>query len=483
MTPGTLTRDKRSWPERREAALKNRVLRQNVGRVTRRVAAARVRAYAEYEPGRLMREQARGVKRRALATLPEVLMRAVRRLQSNGATVVELSGPEDVARYLTDLAKRRGASLVVKSKSMMTEELNLNHRLEVEGLTVRETDLGEYIIQLLGERPSHILAPAAHRNRAEVQELFERTADAAGVERPASDDPAVLTQFARQRLREEFLSADIGITGANFVVAETGTVVLITNEGNADMVTSLPPVHVVVVGIEKVVDTWEDLVPLIQQPALSGVGQRLSGYTTLISGPRPHDHPEGPEELHVLFVDNGRRTILGGPYEDVLTCIRCGACYNVCPVYRQVGGHAYGSTYAGPIGAVETPLLAGLQLLPELPRSLCTLCNACLEACPMGIELPDHLITLRRDEVEAHMERGTTRFTYRWWGRWWSSPRRYRAFVAMAKRAQRVYVRGGRLTAMVGLPGGWFKTRDMPPIAAETFHEWWDRHRGPERHE
>ena len=477
---GRLVRDPAPWRERRDRALGSPVLRANIGSVTRRLAGARQRAYADYPAGQALRVAGRDARRRAVAGLEPLLGQLRDRLAENGAHVIFAAGPSEVSDYIVSLAARRGAKRVVKSKSMLTEELDLNRRLASAGLAVRETDLGEYIIQLLDERPSHILAPAAHRNRGEIHAVFQEAARREGVAGPSSDGVGPLTAFARERLRQDFLAADIGITGANFLVAETGTVVLVTNEGNADMVVSLPPVHVVVAGIDKVLAAWEDLAAVIQQPALSGVGQRLSAYTTLVSGPRAPGAAEGPEELHVLLVDNGRRQLLGGPYADVLTCIRCGACYNVCPVYRQVGGHAYGSTYAGPIGAVETPLLAGLDFLPELPQSLCTLCSACEEACPMDIALPHHLITLRRRQVEEGREPTATRLTYRAWGRLWSSLRQYRRFVSWARRGQRFLMHQDRLVRAPGLWAGWFETRDMPPIAAETFHEWWARRLPPE---
>jgi L-lactate dehydrogenase complex protein LldF len=476
---GRLPRDPEPWPRRRDQALANGVLRKNLAEVTRRLARARLVAYGEYPEGEQRRLRAREAKRHAIHHLDATLARLTDAFGRRGVQVARAQGPADVARYVLDVAARRGATRVVKSKSMVTEELELNGALMAQGLSVRETDLGEYIIQLLDERPSHILIPAAHRNRAQIRDTFEQEARRAGVPAPASDAVGDLTGFAHDRLREEFLAADIGITGANFLVAETGTVVLVTNEGNADMVSSLPPVHIVVAGIEKVVAEWTDLIDIIQQPALSGIGQRLSAYTTLISGPREPGQLEGPEELHVILVDNGRRSLLGTPYEDVLSCVRCGACYNVCPVYRQVGGHAYGTVYGGPIGAVETPLLAGLRFMPELPQSLCTLCNACVEACPMDIALPHHFISLRRDLVAAGSEPAAKRLTYAVWGRLWSDPRRYRSFVRWARRGQRVAVRQGKLVAGPGLLRGWFLTRDMPPIAHQTFHEWWDQHRGP----
>jgi L-lactate dehydrogenase complex protein LldF len=470
-----LPKDGRAWATRRDRALANPVLRRNLAEVTRRLATARVTAYREYPRAEALRVQARSRKRETIRHLDTHLAALEAALTQRGAQVVRAAGADAVAAYVLQVAARRGGRRVVKSKSMVTEELDLNARLEAHGLAVRETDLGEYIIQLAGERPSHILIPAAHRNRAEIRTLFAREAEAGDGPPPASDAVGDLAGFARARLREEFLRADIGITGANFLVAETGTVVLVTNEGNADMVSSLPPVHIVVAGIEKVVATWEDLAAIIQQPAMSGIGQRLSAYTTLISGPREPGQVEGPEELHVILVDNGRRGLLGTAYEDVLSCIRCGACYNVCPVYRQVGGHAYGTVYGGPIGAVETPLLAGLRFMPELPQALCTLCNACVEACPMDIDLPHHFITLRRTEVDAHIESWGKRFTYTVWGRLWATPAGYRRLVRWARRTQAPMMRSGRLTRAPGLLGGWFKTRDMPPVAAETFHEWWAR--------
>jgi L-lactate dehydrogenase complex protein LldF len=461
------------WPERRARALADSTLRETLARVMPQIAAARVRAYAGDPTAEAARVRARDRRRETLAENSSLLTQAIQTIEAHGGQTAVVADGTAAARYILEVAARRHARLVVKSKSMVTEELELNRRLEQGGLTVRETDLGEYIIQLAGEKPSHILAPAIHRNRLQVKDVFDAQARRDGVPPPNSDDITALTRYARERLRNDFLTADIGITGANFVVAETGTVVLITNEGNADMVTTLPPVHIVVVGIEKLVAHFDDLIDLLPQPAMNGVGLRLSAYTTLISGPRLPGQLEGPEEWHVLFVDNGRRAILDSPFAEVLTCIRCGACYNVCPVFRQVGGHAYGSVYGGPIGVALTPLLLGLEEAADLPDSLCTLCHACVEACPMDIDLPTYFVELRQRLVKRRLKPMAVRATYHQWSRLWATPGGYRRSVRLARIAQRLYSRRGRLVAGPGLLGGWTQTRDMPPVAAETFLEWW----------
>ena len=477
--PGILPQDPRPWTDRRDQGLHDTVMRDTLGRVTRRVSEARIQAYAHYPEGEAMRSRAKEAKRAAIRDLDRHLIEAAAQIEAHGGVVRRMESPHDVSRYIIELARRHQARRIIKSKSMMTEELELNHSLEAAGLAVRETDLGEYIIQLAHEKPSHILAPAAHKNRHQIHTLFNEEAQRSGVEGVDHADIPELTAFARRRLREEFLIADIGITGGNFLVAETGTLVLITNEGNADMVTALPPLLISVVGIEKLVATWEDLTDIIQQPALSGVGQLLSSYTTFVSGPRGSKTLDGPKEWHVLLVNNGRSGLRGTEFEDVLSCIRCGACLNVCPVFRQVGGHAYGSVYVGPIGAVEPPLLAGLSQFPEMPSSLCTLCNACQEACPMDIALPQHFLALRREKVRRRLESPTLRLTYRQWGRLWATPAGYRLSVRLGRIVQKLSLQNGRLVRAPGPARGWFNTRDMPPIAQETFHEWWKRRKQP----
>ncbi|MDI3298560.1 MAG: LutB/LldF family L-lactate oxidation iron-sulfur protein [Bacillota bacterium] len=467
------------WPVRRSRALLAPRLREAATRAARRLQGQKEAACAAYPQGEAMRRRAVEAKRRALRRLDALLAQLTERVEARGGHVVRARWPEDVARYVLEVARRRGARRIVKSKSMTTEEVELNAHLEAAGLEVRETDLGEYIVQLAGERPAHILVPAAHKSRADVRRLFAREAERTGETPPAGESPEELTAFARRRLRQEFLEAEIGITGGNFLVAETGTLVLITNEGNGRMVTSLPPVHIAVVGIEKVVATWEELADLIQQPPLSGVGQRLTSYVSLLSGPRRPDELDGPEEFHLILLDNGRSELLGTDFEDVLRCIRCGACLNVCPVFRAVGGgHAYGSVYSGPVGVVLTPLLAGLESAPELPESLCSMCHACGEACPMEIDLPGHILRLRRQEAARGLEPRGFATALALWARLWSTLAGFLLSARLGRLGQGLWRREGRLTGGPGPLSAWFVGRDMAPLAPESFHEWWRRRGG-----
>ncbi|MCL6521513.1 MAG: lactate utilization protein [Firmicutes bacterium] len=476
---GRLPRAPAPWPVRRSRALLETRLREAANRATRRLQEQKREAYRTFPRGEAMRRRAVEAKRRALGDLEALLEEATRHVEARGGRVFRARGPEEVAGYVLEVARRRGARRVVKSKSMTSEEVELNDRLEAAGLEVRETDLGEYIVQLAGERPAHILVPAAHKSRADIRELFAREAERTGEEPPAGDEPPELTAFARRRLRGEFLEAEIGISGGNFLVAETGTLVLITNEGNGRMVTSLPPVHIALVGIEKVVATWEELADLVQQPPLSGVGQRLTSYVSLLSGPRRPGELDGPEEFHLILLDNGRSDLLGSEFEDVLRCIRCGACLNVCPVFRAVGGgHAYGSVYSGPVGVVLTPLLAGLEHAPELPESLCSMCHACGEACPMEIDLPGHILRLRRQETRRGLAPRLFDRLLPLWSRLWSTPGGFLLSARLGRLGQRFWRREGRLTGAPGPLAGWFVSREMAPLAGESFHEWWRRNRG-----
>ena len=475
--PGELPPAGATWAERRRRALGDPAMRAAVAKSTRSLAAKKEAVFAAYPAAEAMRTRAVIARRSSLGRVDALLDELTRRVEARGGHVVRAAGPADVGHYVLDVARRRGVQRVVKSKSMATEEIALNEQLENAGLHVRETDLGEYIIQLAGERPAHILVPASHKTRQQVRALFDREAAACAVDPPVGDATPELTAFARRQLRADFLAADMGISGGNFLVAETGTLVLITNEGNGRMTTSLPRVHVAVVGIDKIVATWADLADLLQQPALSGTGQRLSTYTTFITGPRREGERDGPEEFHLLLLDNGRHELLETEFADVLACIRCGACLNVCPVFRTIGGQAYGSMYSGPIGVVLTPLLGGLERAPELPKSACALCYACADACPMDIDLPRHILALRRTEVERSMEPWTVRLTFQAWGRLWANPAGFRLTSRLGRLGQWVYVRDGRLKGAPGLVGGWTATRNAPPLARESFHEWWARRR------
>src|SRR3989475_6595522 len=358
--------------------------------------------------------------------------------------------------------------MAVKSKSMATEEIHLNDALEAIGVTPVETDLGEYIIQLAHERPSHIIAPAIHKTKGQVAELFSRELHRPGL----AADPEVLTKIAREELREKFLQADLGITGANFAVAETGTVVLVTNEGNGRMTTSLPRVHVAVMGVEKVIPSMTDLAVFLAILAKTATGQKLSVYTTLVQGPRRPGELEGPDELHLILMDNGRTRQIAGTLREALYCLRCGACLNVCPVYRQIGGHAYGYTYPGPIGILLTAMLKGNAAVKDLAHAS-SLCGACKDVCPVRIDIPRMLVELREHLDREKIAPWGERMLFGLARRAMASPGLFDAGVRLGRMAQRPFVRDGKLRTLPLFFGKWTRTRDLPPVAARTFSERW----------
>jgi len=420
-----------------------------------------------------VRARAAAIRQHAVAHLDYYLGQAAEQIQRRGGQVYFARNAEDVGRVVLEIARRRGADLVVKSKSMASEEVHLNQILARAGIEAVESDLGEYIVQLAGETPSHIIIPAIHKTREQVAELFGRV-----IGHALSADTPTLTAVARQVLREKFLRAGIGVSGANFVVAETGTLVLVTNEGNGRLVSSVPPVHVAIVGIEKVIPTLADLSPLLAVLARSATGQQITTYTHLITGPRRPGELDGPEELHVVFLDNGRSRILGSEYEQVLTCIRCGACLNVCPVYRQIGGHAYGGVYSGPIGAVITPLLGGRQEWSDLPMAT-SLCGACHEVCPVGIPLHDLLVRLREENVAAGRTEGGERLAMRLLAWAWSRPWAYRLSGRIARWLQRGFFAGSAAgdgcwsERGPGPLAAWAAGRQVPVLAPRSFRELW----------
>jgi L-lactate dehydrogenase complex protein LldF len=358
---------------------------------------------------------------------------------------------------------------VVKAKSMATEETHLNTALEQGGMKVVETDLGEYIIQLAGEPPSHIIAPVVHKRLEDIAELFTRELDL-----PPTLDPQVICAAARTLLRREFLAADMGISGCTFAIAETGTVCIVTNEGNGRMTSSLPRVYVVVMGLEKIVPTMEDAFLQYQALCRSATGQQCSVYLSMTSGPRKPGDVEGPAEFHVILMDNGRLDMLAKGYGEALCCIRCGACLNVCPVYREIGGHAYGSTYSGPIGAVISPLLHTKVTEQEQLPFASTLCGACRDACPVKIDLPQLLLDLRRDVVEE--KAGWFDHTaIRGFANTMQSRAAYETAGKVASLATNVVAGfgGGNIKFMPGPLAGWTDSRNFPPFARRSFREQW----------
>ncbi len=437
---------------RRQLALP--FLRQSLPRATDHTVETTRRRFEEtgFTP---LRDYARDVRAHAIAEIAELLPRFVERCRANGMTVHLAADEGEARRIVADVLSERDVKIAVKSKSMLSEEIDLNPALEARGVEVVETDLGEYVVQLMGDRPSHIIAPIIHRTQGEVKELFESRAG-----RVLDDTPEALTAYAREALREKFLAADAGITGVNFGVAETGTLVLLTNEGNARLATSAPRIHVALMGIERLLPRLGDLAVLVPLLAGSGTGQLVTTYVSMLDGPRRAGEPDGPEEVHLVLVDNGRGALVGSRYEDVLRCIRCGACQNVCPVYRQVGGHAYGWVYGGPIGAVLTPLFQGQEHGGELPHAS-SLCGACDDACPVGIPLHDLLGRLRRDRTaEGHTPRAE-RIMFRLWARAWSSPTAYRASVRVSRTALPLLRRAGRRLPLPVL-SRWTRGRDLP---------------------
>jgi L-lactate dehydrogenase complex protein LldF len=476
-----------------------------------------------------MKDRAAAIRREVLANLDPLLDQLQASLESHGVTVHRCTTPEDARRVVLDLVHREGVRRVVKSKSMATEEIDLADTLEAHGVTALETDLGEYIVQLAGERPSHIITPVIHKTLPQIAAVLSREA---GSVLPVEREQ--LTAWARDHLRARFVDADMGITGANFAAADTGTIVLVTNEGNGRYCTSLPRLQVVVMGIEKVLPRFTDLATMLPVLTRSATGQPLSNYLTMLTGPRRAGEVDGPEQLHVIFLDHNRRSLLGTPYEDMLACIRCGACLNVCPVYRRVGGHAYDSVYPGPMGKVLTPLLSAGEDGRDLPGAS-TLCGACTEACPVEIPLADLLVRLRADlRTPGSPVAGATRARaatpgagrratrpgpahprlpgeglateataaalparpaphrpvarhagFDTWSRLWASPAGYRATTTAARwgaallggRAPRSGSAGGSWLRRAPGLRGWTASRDLPAPAPQRFRDRWDARR------
>ncbi|MDX1613606.1 MAG: lactate utilization protein B [Candidatus Promineifilaceae bacterium] len=451
---------------RAEAALANERLQGALEGATGRFQDHRRQALAALPDADALRDHFKTMRAATLARLDEHLQTFERNASAVGARVHWARDGAEAGAIVSTIAAKRGVQLVAKTKSMATEEIRLNEALKAAGMTPVETDLGEWIIQLAEEPPFHIIAPAVHKTRAEVAELFSTEA---GEPLPPDDIPR-LTAAARRLLREKFLAAGLGITGANIGVAESGSIVLVTNEGNAEMVTSLPPVHVVVMGIEKIAPTWDDAAAWLALLARSATGQPLSIYTTVISGPARPEDPDGPEEVHIILLDNNRSQQLGTAYEEALQCIRCGACLNVCPVYKEAGGHAYGSPYSGPIGAVITPILFGLDAYAALPQAS-SLCGACLDVCPVRIDLPRMLLELRADEVEQRLlswpervaENAAAEVLKREWLLRWTS--------RLLRLLQRPFAREGHLR----LPGSLSSAagRPLPALAEKSFRQLW----------
>jgi L-lactate dehydrogenase complex protein LldF len=417
---------------------------------------------AEFAPYEAERDEARRIKEESIAHLGELLIELTSRLEKRGCKVFFAETADQAREYIVDLAKRVGAKRIVKGKSMTTEEIELNPALQAAGMEVVETDLGEYIVQLRGEGPSHIITPAIHLSKEDIGHLFD---EKLGL--PYTDEPERLTLAARDKLREIFLSADLGITGVNFAVAETGTLVVVENEGNGRLSSTLPDTFVAVMGIEKVIPRLTDLSHFLEILARTATGQKLTTYTSFISGPRRDGELDGPREMHVIILDHGRSSMLADPVlREALNCIRCGACLNVCPVYRRIGGHAYQSTYPGPIGSIVSPNLFG-SAAAYLPFAS-TLCGACRDVCPVKIDIPRILLHLRWKETEANRPLkwpgplSRARAGARRFARMGRHPRTMRFFSKIGAFMLRPFSRGGWIKRMPPPFNNWTRVRDFP---------------------
>jgi L-lactate dehydrogenase complex protein LldF len=446
------------FPEAARRELANEQLRANLATATATIRAKRARVVAELDDWEELREAGSAIKAHVLAHLDDYLLQFEAAATSAGATVHWARDAAEAAAVVSAVARRHGADEVVKVKSLTTDEIALNERLERDGVHALETDFAELILQLDEDWPSHILVPAIHRNRAEIRDIFARTI----APRLVSDEPSDLAEASRVYLRERFLAAKVGVSGANFAVAETGTVCVVESEGNGRMCTTLPPVLVSIIGIEKLVPRFADLEVFLQLLPRSSTGERMNPYTSLWTGVTPGD---GPEEMHIVLLDNGRTRVHADEVgRQALHCIRCSACLNVCPVYSRTGGHAYGSVYPGPIGAILTPQLIGIENAKTLPFAS-SLCGACYEVCPVKIDIPSVLLHLRRRAVEEAADRREAA-AFHLAARAMSGRRRF----ALAVRLARV---GLALRRLPGPVRTWSRSRDLKAPARTTFREWW----------
>jgi L-lactate dehydrogenase complex protein LldF len=469
-----------TFEESAKESLSDSQLRRNLGKATQTIRRKRADAVDEMPDWEGLREAGRALKERVMRHLDEYLLQLEESVTRAGGKVHWASDAEEANRIISGIAKDNGAEEVVKVKSIATDETKLNEHLEKEGIRAHETDLAELIIQLAGETSSHILVPAIHKNRAEIRELFMERLGAQNL----SDSPSDLTEVARLYLREKFLAARVGISGANFAVAETGTVCVVESEGNGRMCTTLPPVLVTLMGIEKVIPAWRDFEVFMQLLPRSSTAERMNPYTSFWTGVSEGD---GPREFHLVLMDNGRSDVLADEIgRQALNCIRCSACLNVCPVYERTGGHAYNSVYPGPIGAILTPQLVGVgDPGPDSLPYASSLCGACYQVCPVKINIPEVLVHLRGKVVRHKQDRGGPRskldpenVAMQMVARVFSDPELYERAQRLARIGQWPFARGGSIGRLPGRLAGWTAVRDLKPVPQRTFREWWKRNRG-----
>ena len=456
-------------------AMGDATLQRALADVQGRLGPGTAAAYRNLKEGPALRHRAHELRMEAIANLDVLLARLAERIEARGGHVFFAATAEDAVAYTLRVVRRHGIRKVVKGKSMVTEEIGLNAALEAEGLTVTETDLGEYIIQLAGEHPSHIIAPAIHKTRAQVGRLF-----AAKLGIPYTDDPPTLTRAARAALRERFFEADMGTSGCNLACAESGHITTLSNEGNIRMATSLPPVHMAFMGMERVAARLEDHDILFRLLARGAAAQNMAGYVSYIGGPAAAGHADGPEAFHLVILDNGRSRILADErFREMLACIRCAACLNVCPVYGKIGGHAYGAVYSGPVGAVVTPLLTGVAQAADLYHGE-TLCGACKAACPVDIDLPRMLLELRAMQAEGDARWGIDavprgeKHLFDAWSFATQTPFLYRSALELAGLVGHWWPAGRAIFRRLAPPvAAWTRSRELPPVAPASFRKRW----------
>ncbi|AWB45522.1 iron-sulfur cluster-binding protein [Paenibacillus sp. CAA11] len=470
----SLQTDKRGFDKRTAEGMRNLFMRSSVSSAqdslkTRRLTAAS--ALGDWEQWRELGQQ---IRKHTLENLDHYLEELAVNVEKRGGKVLFASTKEDASSYINQVAAAKQAKKIVKSKSMVTEEIEMNRVLIEAGCEVVETDLGEYILQLDDwDPPSHIVAPALHKDRAQIRNVFEHKLSYKGDETPEN-----LTAYARDQLRKKFLEADIGITGCNFAIANMGAINLVTNEGNGDLTAAIPKTHIAVMGMERVVPTLEEMEVLDNLLCRSAVGQKLTSYITVM-GPSAAGESDGPEEFHLVIVDNGRSDILASEFREALQCIRCGACLNVCPVYRHIGGHAYGSIYPGPIGAVITPLLGGYNNYKELPYAS-SLCAACTDVCPVKIPLHEQLILHRQKIVSQKRTGPGEQIQMKAISRVTGSPSLFRKAIRLANPGSRLISKNGRIVRGPGMVRNWLKVRELPqPVKhQDSFRSWYEKRRG-----
>ncbi|MDY7043804.1 LutB/LldF family L-lactate oxidation iron-sulfur protein [Virgibacillus sp. M23] len=457
-----------SYKDRVNKGIENDFMRQAVSSAQGRFRSGRLSQAEELGNWEEWRQLGSEIRTHTLENIDYYLQQLSDQVAKRGGNVFFAETADEANDYIENVVKKKKAKKVVKSKSMVTEEIGLNHSLEKIGVEVVESDLGEWILQLDEDPPSHIVTPALHKNKEQIRETFIKKR---GYDK--SDSPEELAAFAREQLRRDFLSADVGITGCNFAIAESGAITLVTNEGNARMVTALPDTQITVMGMERIVPTWEDMEVLVSLLTRAAVGQKLTSYVTSYTGARLEGEIDGPDDYHLVIVDNGRSKILGTEFQSALHCIRCAACINVCPVYRHVGGHAYNSIYPGPIGAVLTPLLDGYENHKELPYAS-SLCAACTEACPVKIPLHEQLIRHRQIIVEKEKKSPLAeKVMMKGFAQWASNPAAYKLSTKMARTALRPWTKDENIENGPGPLKGWTNVRDFPAPPKQSFRAWW----------